>query len=340
MLNVPSDDGIIETRYGASESEQIVEAALTERKSYKVVITGAMSPVGLSSVKVLAAAGHKVYGLVPGTGDAGRIRAAGGLPVFADATRQGELESLLKMAQADIVVNLSTQVNNQVPFMPYTWDGEALMHHTRTLLNAALAAEVKFFVHGSFAFVYGDQHGIWVDETVRAQADESDLLKAALRSEKMVLSETLQACVLRFGYVYGSESDQLTRLIEALQMGRMFVGSDHVANWVHTMDAAEAVRRAVEAQPAQDILNVVDNTPTTPTNFLLKLGAVMGVQKPGFAPRIAAPLFVSRIQQQLLSLSIRARNQRIQDTLGWRPKYADQTEGLEDVLLTRRALVR
>jgi nucleoside-diphosphate-sugar epimerase len=314
----------------------VTESALTERKTLKIFMTGAGSAAGLGAVKALVGGGHKVTGTVKGSREAAWVRELGGLPIVVDLTRQSEIEAVMRMAQPDVVVNLGTQDLNQAPFAPIKWDGTWVYSNAVATLEAAVATGVKFFVHGSFAFVYGDQHGHWVDETTRAHAD-NDLIKAALRAEKTILTAQIPACVLRFGYVYSAGSPGVLALIDALRRGRSTIGGDGILNWVYVTDAGEAVRRAAEAQPIGDIFNIVDTTPTNASGFMNKLAESMGLRSTGRLSEFMARRSFNKTQLELLKHSTKARNARARETLGWMPQYPDQIHGLEDILLTWRA---
>jgi nucleoside-diphosphate-sugar epimerase len=311
--------------------------ALTERKLLSIFITGGSSPLGLAVIRALVAAGHQVAAHTSGAKQSTVIRDLGGLPVYADLARLGELKSIIAARKCEVVINLATQVANHIPFARADWMADSLVTNTETLLTAAAEAGAKFYVHTSYAFVYGDHHGAWVDETSRPEPGEHELLKAALRAEKKAISGAIPGCVLRLGYVYGADSNVLQGLVETLRAGRPVVAGEGYANWINADDAAEAIRRAAEAQIAGGIYNIVDGTPASPMTFLNNFGAAMGLSSISRAPKFLAGLFAPKTQNDLMTLSARAKNGRAVEELGWYPRFNSHQAGLDDVMLTWRA---
>ncbi|MDL1917640.1 hypothetical protein FBR00_17025, partial [Anaerolineae bacterium CFX4] len=90
-----------------------MDTALTERKALSIVVTGATRGPGLAVVKALVEAGHHVSGSVSVYSDADKLRALGALPVYVDELRGSELAAVVRMAKADVVVDLGRQDLNQ-----------------------------------------------------------------------------------------------------------------------------------------------------------------------------------------------------------------------------------
>jgi nucleoside-diphosphate-sugar epimerase len=310
---------------------------MTERTSLSIFLTGGSTPLGLAVIKHLIAAGHQVAAHTSGADQSHVIREMGALPVYADLLRRGELKSIIALRKADVVINLATQAANHIPFYRANWQTSELYAMTEALYEAAAEAGAKFFVHTSFAFVYGDQHGESVDETTMPQPGDNELLRAALRAEKKALSGSIPACVLRLGYVYGAESNELRSLFETLRGARPVVSGKGYANWIHADDAAEAIRRAAEAQTAGGIYNIVDGTPATSETFLNSFAESIGLNTPETPPKFLNNFLLPQAQSDLMALSARARNRRAMEDLGWTPRFNSHREGIDDILLTWRA---
>src|SRR5690606_2492855 len=136
----------------------------------------------------------------------------------------------------------------------------------------------------SYAFVYGDAHGHDVTETDRPETNGHPLLKAVVRAEKTALNSGVPACVLRLGYLYGAHMDQMHDVVHSMRQGRPVPAGSGLANYLYDDDAAEAIRAAVEAQPAGQIINVTDGHPVTSAHFLASLASTMGIRAPGTLP--------------------------------------------------------
>jgi nucleoside-diphosphate-sugar epimerase len=309
----------------------------TETKTgLSLYLTGATTYLGRAVTRQCVASGHTVTGQTVGAGGAILAREDGGLPVYDNPYRAGEIVSSLRMAQADVLLNLVPQVFNQVPQRKIDWDVRLLTEGTATALDAAEQAGVKFFIHVSYAFLYGDTGGEWVNETAASHAPgDLEAFDAALEAEKLVLNSNVPSCVLRAGYVYGPQSEAFAALHKSL--GRPVVtGSDEAySNWITVDDLVQALILAAEQQKAGEVFNIVDDTPATPQAFVNGFAESLGLAHPRVAlPFLARP---SKEQVALLDNSVRVKNDKAKTQLGWSPKYPDFRQGIEQALLYWRA---
>jgi nucleoside-diphosphate-sugar epimerase len=314
-----------------------VDTALTERTPLRIFLTGATTPLGQAITVALTAAGHKIIGVTPTADGANLVRKLGGLPVYVDVSRASELESNIRMAKADVVVNAAPQVANQPPVRTVEWNTDKLAANAAALAKAAASAGAKFLVHTSYAFVAGDANGATVDETAKPNTGDNPLLKATRKAEPAALNGGVAACVLRFGFLYGPQSDALTALENTLRLSRPVVTGDGLSNWVQLADAAEAVRRAVEGQPSGEIFNIVDSHPTSAADFVTAFAAALGIEPPGTLPGFARRLLLSPVQSDLMALSTQVSAAKAAEKLGWTPQYTSVRAGLEQTLMMWRA---
>jgi nucleoside-diphosphate-sugar epimerase len=311
------------------------DTALTERKVLSIVVTGASRGPGLAVVRKLASAGHKVAGVAGSNADAAAVRAAGGLPVFADETRGSELTSLVKMAKADVVVDLARQDLNQT-LRNGAWNADQLVARAKAAAQGARDGGAKFLVATSYAFVYGDAHGHEVAETDRPETNDHPLLKAVVKAEKAALNSGVPACVLRLGYLYGPNMPHIQDVTQSLRQGRPVPAGAGLANYLYDEDAAEAIRRAVEAQPAGEVINVTDGHPVTSAKFLASVASAMGIRAPGALPGFLNSLMSGSPLKDLFGLSSRVNIAKAQQVLGWSPRYTLDA-GLSDAFLSLRS---
>lgn len=314
-----------------------MDTAITERTPLRIFLTGATTPLGQAITRALTAAGHKVVGVTSSTQGGGVVRELGGLPVYVDTSRASELESNIRMAKADVVINAAPQAPNQPPISSVEWNADSLVGNTAALAKAAASAGVKYLVHTSYAFVAGDTGGATVDETTKPNTGDNALLKATRRAENAALNGGVPACVLRMGFLYGPESESLTTLSDALRQGRPIVAGAGLANWVHTADAAEAVRRVVEAQPNGEIFNIVDGHPASAADFVAAFAAALGIEAPGNPPTFARRLLISQTQSDLMALSTQVSAAKAAEKLGWTAQYKGIRAGLDQTLMMWRA---
>lgn len=309
--------------------------------SLSVYMTGADSLLGYEVIKQLVARGHRVAGTVSGLDGATLIRQNGGLPVYNDLFRSGEIAGVLKMTNADVVINLAPQGVNGLPAQNTDWDyyTRLLLQGTAALLEAAKSVGVKFVVHTSYTFLYGDTHGEWVDENTPLASGDS-LLAAGVKAERAVLNSGIPSAVLRAGYVYGPD-DNFAAVRDAIVAGKsLLLGEDHtIANWIYVSDLASAVVLAAEQQTAGEVFNVTDDHPVSIAAFTERFAADLGIGHPARRrlPGFAANILVNKSHLALLNASAKAKTDKAKSQLGWKPKFPNQQQGIEQVLLTWRA---
>ncbi|MBK9124686.1 MAG: NAD(P)-dependent oxidoreductase [Chloroflexi bacterium] len=312
-----------------------MDTALTERKALSIVVIGATRGPGLAVVKALVEAGHHVSGSTNTHADAAQLRALGALPVYVDELRGSELASVVRMAKADVMVDLGRQDLNQ-SLRPVQWDADELIARAKATVQAAKDGGAKFIVAASYAFVYGAADGHEVTEDTRPETSGHPLLKAIVKAEKAVLNGGVPACVLRLGYLYGPHMAQLKDISSAMRQGRPIATGEGVVNYVYVEDAAEAVRRACEAQPAGELFNVTDGHPMTSAEFLDVFAQETGMQTPSRLPKLLNMVLAGRSHNEQLSFSARVSSAKAAEKLGWKPGYSLHA-GLADTLLWWRA---
>lgn len=300
-----------------------------------VLITGATSAVGLAVMENLVKAGYKVYGATSDTVSAGKIRSAGGHPVYPDLTRASEVISTLTMAKTDIIVHLEPQSFNTVPFNVH-WDADAVANNTKAIVSAAEQAGVKYLVYVSFAFLYAKSDS--ADESAAlVSASTNEIVKAALEAENAVKHSSIPNIILRAGYAYGAESASLAELPNMLRVGRPVVGSNTPASWVQSGDLASAITLAVQKQPSEAVLNITDGTSVSTNEFLAKLSTMTGMGKSGGLPNFLKGMFTTKSASELSALGTHVNSDKAKAVLGWSPVYPSVDAGLEQILLKWRA---
>ncbi len=298
-----------------------------------VFITAGTSGVGRILTHAMVTKGYKVTAMTTDNDGAEVIRANGGLPVFADPSRAGEIKGMLQMAQADIIIDLSVPASVGLPFHMDVVDG--IVEHTAALLDAAQAAEVKLLVFGSHALLYNAENA---SEDAPLNAVGSALVDALKKADKMVQASDVPSCILRAGYVYGPHSDELAKVAEVLKTGTIAVATGKkAAAWVHEDDLADAALLAVEHQSAGQVFNITDDAPATTRAFLSTLAHAHGLQLPPSYMRLLGRSYSNRGTNALLGLGFSANNAKVKAALGWQPKHPTHAIGIEQTLLSWRA---
>ena len=302
---------------------------MTENTPLSVLITGATGALGRAVTRQLKAAGHRITGTTTGYENAALVRADGGIPAYPDLLRAGELRSAMQACKADVVLNLAPQLANHLPQARPNWDTRLLDEGASAVFEAAQAAGVKFVVHTSYAYADADSEAL------------ADLLNAVKAGEATALHSAVPACVLRFGFLYGAESPELTAVRDTLLLGKTVdpgSGSSQ-ACWINVPDAARAVILAAQARPAGQTFDIVEDSAASPAEFLGYLASSHGLSAPGHAPRYAAWAQPNKTQVALMGLNPHANSAKAQEALGWQPRFPTYKQGIDDALLSWRAAV-
>jgi len=303
----------------------------------RVFLTGATTMIGRETTRHLTAIGHKVIGTGATLADAGSIRADGGIPAYPDLTRAGETRSAMLTLGSEnlIVVNLAAQIANGAPFLAADWSlaSTLLVEGTAALIEAAKAAGVQYFLHGSFAAA--DVHS--EDEAL------APVLSAIKRAETLVIESGLPYAIMRFGYAY-ADAPELKNVTSALRAGRPVYSSEKRASagWIHAADAAAAIGLALESQPVGARMIVVDDLTASPADFLGYFSSSQGLGAPSHSALSAslARMALGAAQYGFLNASAHPSNVDTKTLLGWQPRFPTYKQGLDDILLTWRAAMQ
>lgn len=311
---------------------------LVEKKSLNILLTAGTSDLGQALTRVLTSAGHRVYASVDGNDSAKHIRTLGGIPVFIDTTRASEIASSLRMAKADVAINLDTQMYNAPPFRANRWDAEHVVASAQAMAEGAQSAGTEYVIHVSPAFVYkGSKDAVDEHGKLRKFGDHP-IVTACLKAEKAINSVEGKTLIIRAGYTFGANSTDVQDLNKTLLAARSVPSSDESASWVYVEDLAEAVRLACEAQPDASVLNVVDDTNATPNDFLGTFSEAIGIGTVTGSNSFMVAMRGNKIASSLVGLSTNVSNETAKSVLGWQPKYNDHESAVDQLLISWRAM--
>jgi 2-alkyl-3-oxoalkanoate reductase len=316
----------------------------------RVLVTGATGLIGRALVRSLLAGGAAV-GILTRGGRSLPSEWAGRVDVrVGDVTDGSSLAPAL--AGCGALFHLAGELRDPERFTAVNDDG------TRTLLEAARAAEIAHVVHMSSAGVMGIETPGPVDERAPCHPrDGYEVSKYAAEQHALEWSARtgVPVAALRPTIVFGARAgdgpDSFLAFLRAIGSGRFrFIGRSAVANYVYAEDVVAASRAAADRR-ASGVFIVADPCPLA--DFVAAAAAALGVAPPrGSVPRpaayaIAAALEaagavagravpLTRARVHALSTRTEFRSIRIGTALGWAPAVGYR-EGLRRTVAAYRA---
>ena len=304
----------------------------------KIVVLSADTELGRETTRQLVEKGHQVTGIGNNAESATPLRENGATFTQADLTKTTELTAAIEASQPDIVLNLTPQIANTLLHDGHNWKGydETLPNTTTALLKALENIEIKLLVHPSYAFLYGNVKDATEDTALNAP-DNDPIFRSAIEVEEQITKSNLPYCLLRMGFLYGPQSEDLKKYETSFKLKRPYYAGpeDNLANFLHYEDAAKALVLVVEQQPVGETFNVVDGTPTPFANFIDTYAMKLGYSQPAHIPLFTAPVakvIIKEPQMEILDLSTTVKGDRISQQLNWSPTYNSYQEGLEQTL--------
>jgi len=304
-----------------------------------IVITSADTELGQVTLRQFVAQGHKVTGLTQDKDGTAAVHSGGGIAVETDPSNAVEVRDAIIAANADVVVNLTPQKANTLLSDGQDWKGfdKTLSVTTAALLTAVKDTDVKLLIHTSYTFLYGNTRDATESTPLSVPGDDA-IFKMAIATENQVTNSQIPNCVLRLGYLYGPESEDLKLYIKSFKLGRpYFAGPEsNLGNWLHFEDAAAALVLVAEQQPRGAFFNVVDGVPVSFADFIDRFAFTLGRKRPAHIPMWLTPLalvlVVTPQQVDLLKLITSVNSDSFRKQFGWSPRYVSYREGLQQTV--------
>jgi nucleoside-diphosphate-sugar epimerase len=195
-----------------------------------------------------------------------------GRHVTATTRKSERLDELAKVSQKNLLI----RGNDEDEFIPLIANNEAILitiaadsteDYESAYLNTAkifrhLALEMntpRTLIYTSSTSVYGDHHGLWVDETSELRPATASA-KILVDAEKTYLSlDELgwSVCILRFAEIYGPGRELSKRVKQLTGHGLPGTG-EHYTNMVHKEDCAASIDYALQHK-LEGIFNIADD---------------------------------------------------------------------------------
>lgn len=305
---------------------------------YNVLITGANTPIGYQVAQKLVTDGHKVTGIASGRDGATELRNIGAMPILIDPTRPGEILGMMRVAHTDVVLHLAPLTRFGVPFGNLDYATGDLIASTQAIAQASQEHGVKFFLHTSSLFIYGDVGE--ADESTAFIRASHPLVDALRKAENAVKQADLPLSILRVGNIYSADNASLLQLVDTLRLGRpVYTGGKdaEITSWIHADDLISAILCALHTQPLGEIFHIVDDEPALPADFVAYLTDELGLKgRSSMVPFFERPR-VYKTTAPLLEAGIKTTNAKAKNMLAWSLKYPNYKAGIDQILLTLRS---
>jgi nucleoside-diphosphate-sugar epimerase len=326
-----------------------------------IFITGATGLVGSHVAEEALRRGHRARALVRGSSD------TRWLDQWGVETVRGDLEDAQSLragvAAADWVFNCAAKVGDWGTLEEFRrLNVDAL----RLLLEAAVGARVKRFVHVSSLGVYEGRDHFGTDETVPPAANSLDAYtRSKTEAEALVLQfyreRGLPAAIVRPGFIYG-ERDRtvLPKLLASLRRFFAYFGSGQkVLNCIYVKNLVHGIYLAAENPVAVgEVFNLTDGQPVTRVQFVGRVAELAGLEPPrmhiplplarvlsnvveGIAKRRGAkdPPIINRARYKFLALNLDFSIEKARRVLGYQPPFTFE-QGIEQAMAEHRPPAR
>jgi nucleoside-diphosphate-sugar epimerase len=307
----------------------------------RIFLAGATGAVGQRLVPALLHDGHEVVAMTRTAAKADGLRAAGALPVVADALDRDAVMGAVLGAEPEVIVHQMTALTGATDLKHFdrvfATTNRLRTEGTRHLMDAARAAGTRRFIAQSFTgWPFAREGGPVKNEDApldpappRAQRESL----AAIRALEGLVggASDLEGVVLRYGAFYGpgtslSTDGELTELVRKRRLP--VVGSgDGRWSFTHIDDATGGVLATLAPGGPTGVFAIVDDEPARTADWLPALAEALGAPKPRRVPAWLGHIAAGDAAVTMMTTSRGASNERARRVLGWTPQWPTWREG-------------
>lgn len=178
-----------------------------------------------------------------------------GFHVTATTRSPERLHELSKVAQKSVILKGNDEdefvpliANNETILVTIAADSpehyeSAYLHTARIFRHLALEMDIpRDLIYISSTSVYGDHHGLWVDETseLLGKGDQARILIEAEKTYESLEELGWNVCVLRLAEIYGPDRE-ISKRVRNLEGHPLPGTGEQYTNMVHNDDCAHAI---------------------------------------------------------------------------------------------------
>ncbi|HEX5925852.1 MAG TPA: NAD(P)-dependent oxidoreductase [Baekduia sp.] len=307
----------------------------------RIFLAGATGAVGQRLVPMLLQDGHEVVAMTRTAAKADGLRAAGALPVVADALDRDAVMGAVIGAEPEVIVHQMTALTGATDLKHFdrvfATTNRLRTEGTRHLLDAARAAGTRRLIAQSFTgWPFAREGGPVKAEDApldpqppRAQSESL----AAIREREALVggADSVEGVVLRYGGFYGPGTSLSTdgELTEMVRRRRMPVIGSGDGRWsfTHIDDAAGGVLATLAPDSPAGTYAIVDDEPARTADWLPALASAIGAPAPRHVPAWLGRIAAGEAAVTMMTASRGASNERAGDVLGWTPRWPSWREG-------------
>jgi nucleoside-diphosphate-sugar epimerase len=307
----------------------------------RIFLAGATGAVGQRLVPMLLDDGHEVVAMTRTAAKADGLRAAGALPVVADALDRDAVMGAVLGAEPEVIVHQMTALTGATDLKHFdrvfATTNRLRTEGTRHLLDAARAAGTRRLIAQSFTgWPFAREGGPVKAEDApldpqppRAQRESL----AAIRELEALVggADGVEGLVLRYGGFYGPGTSLSTdgELTEMVRRRRLPVVGSGDGRWsfTHVDDAAGGVLATLGPDSPVGTYAIVDDEPARTADWLPALASAIGAPAPRHVPAWLGRTAAGSAVVSMMTTARGASNERASDVLGWTPRWPTWREG-------------
>ena len=229
--------------------------------------------MGLPLAESLIASGYTVNGTSTSNEKISVLKERGITPfkiALSENEINGDIDAFLDSVSV-LVINIPPKLRGKGPKESYI--------AKITLLHQAIKkSTVKNIIFASSTAVYGDTEGIVTEKTVPQPTTESGI--QLVQCEDLLKNDKeLNTTIIRFGGLIGPNRHPATMLSGRENLS----GGDAPVNLIHLDDCIGIIKRVIECDHYNDVLNAVYPEHPTKKEYYTKQAAKRGIPAPKYA---------------------------------------------------------